>query len=282
MRFPFEVQIASLPLEVQQVHRTTWNAITDLQGAIGPLKAQIDSNKTAIDTVTDTVNESSSSETVITTTSSIGTLNNQSGVTAYSTTQADYGAAVLFNDASAIAVTLTTAPVIQLPWFAWIFNEGVGLVTATPATGTISYPGNLGAGSMPVPSGAAAYIEFDGTNFYAILVSGLSGSGVTGYIPKWTSSTAIGDSHIDDGVTTAGTVTSSEPVNVTGDITTSGLYHSFVYSAAGTPLPSAATAGAGARGFVSDATTNVYGTAYTSGGTITAPVYSDGTNWYMG
>ena len=71
-------------------------------------------------------------------------------------------------------------------------------------------------------------------------------------------------------------------LDVGGDINTSGLYHSFVYSAAGTPLPSASAAGAGARAFVSDATANVYGTNYASGGSITAPVYSDGTNWNMG
>ena len=54
-----------------------------------------------------------------------------------------------------------------------------------------------------------------------------------------------------------------------------------VYSVAGTPLPAAATVGV-ARAFVSDASANVYGTAYSGSGGITAPVYSDGTNWYMG
>ena len=54
-----------------------------------------------------------------------------------------------------------------------------------------------------------------------------------------------------------------------------------LYSAAGTPLP-AVTGLAGARAFVSDATANVYGTAYVSGGAITAPVWCDGTAWNMG
>ena len=47
------------------------------------------------------------------------------------------------------------------------------------------------------------------------------------------------------------------------------------------PLPPAATVGV-ARAFVSDASANVYGTAYSGSGGITAPVYSDGTSWYMG
>lgn len=112
--------------------------------------------------------------------------------------------------------------------------------------------------------------------------SGSSGSGTTGFVPRWSSSTVIGNSHIDDGITSAGQVTVSEPLNVIGDIKSSTLYHSFVYSVAGAPLPSAATAGVGARGFVSDATVNTFGTAYTGGGSDNVPVYSDGTSWYIG
>jgi hypothetical protein len=55
-----------------------------------------------------------------------------------------------------------------------------------------------------------------------------------------------------------------------------------VYSAAGTPIVAAATAGVGARAFVSDATANTFGTAYTSGGTNKVPVWSDGTSWFIG
>ena len=55
-----------------------------------------------------------------------------------------------------------------------------------------------------------------------------------------------------------------------------------VYSAAGTPLPAAASTPVGARAMVSDATANVYGTAYASGGSIVAPVYCDGSAWNMG
>ena len=55
-----------------------------------------------------------------------------------------------------------------------------------------------------------------------------------------------------------------------------------VYSVAGTPLPSASTAGMGARAFVSDATAATFGTAYTGSGSNKVPVYSDGTAWYIG
>lgn len=47
----------------------------------------------------------------------------------------------------------------------------------------------------------------------------LTGSGTLGYIPAWTGTTSFGNSHMDDGVTTANTVTSTEPLHVTGQPT---------------------------------------------------------------
>ena len=47
-------------------------------------------------------------------------------------------------------------------------------------------------------------------------------------------------------------------------------------------LPSAATAGVGARSFVSDALTPVFGSAVTGGGAVTVPVYSTGSAWNVG
>ena len=47
-------------------------------------------------------------------------------------------------------------------------------------------------------------------------------------------------------------------------------------------LPSAAVAGAGARSFVTDANTAVFGTAVSGSGAITVPVYSDGSAWRAG
>ena len=47
-------------------------------------------------------------------------------------------------------------------------------------------------------------------------------------------------------------------------------------------LPSAAVAGAGARSFVTDANTAVFGTAVSGSGAIAVPVYSDGSAWRVG
>lgn len=55
-----------------------------------------------------------------------------------------------------------------------------------------------------------------------------------------------------------------------------------IYSVAGTALPAAATAGIGARAFVSDATVSVFHSAYVGGGANKVPVFSDGANWLIG
>ncbi|TIW43176.1 MAG: hypothetical protein E5V72_18145 [Mesorhizobium sp.] len=47
-------------------------------------------------------------------------------------------------------------------------------------------------------------------------------------------------------------------------------------------LPAAATAGAGATMFVSDATAPSFGAAVVGGGAVTVPVYSDGAAWMVG
>jgi hypothetical protein len=47
-------------------------------------------------------------------------------------------------------------------------------------------------------------------------------------------------------------------------------------------LPSAATAGAGARAFVTDAASNQFANILANGGTYYVPVFSNGTNWYVG
>lgn len=52
------------------------------------------------------------------------------------------------------------------------------------------------------------------------------------------------------------------------------------YTVAG--LPSAATAGAGARAFVTDAVAPMFGATLTGGGSTGVPVYSDGTDWRAG
>ena len=55
-----------------------------------------------------------------------------------------------------------------------------------------------------------------------------------------------------------------------------------VYSVASTALPNAVTMGAGARAFVSDATSTTFAAAYAGSGANNVPVYSDGAVWRIG
>jgi hypothetical protein len=67
---------------------------------------------------------------------------------------------------------------------------------------------------------------------------------------------------------------------VSGNITTLGSVKTNpkLFSA----LPSAATAGAGSRSFITDANTRTFGSQVSGSAGNSVPVYSDGTNWYVG
>lgn len=140
------------------------DAITDLQQAIPYLKGSIEANTTAINTGT---TSGGGTETVVIvppqpSSNVIGMVNDQTGNTAYTTVPGDYGAFIILNDASPVAVTLATATTIQTPWFAVFINLGAGDVTITPATGNIN-----GAGSFDLATGSATSVAYDGTNFWA-------------------------------------------------------------------------------------------------------------------
>lgn len=71
-----------------------------------------------------------------------------------------------------------------------------------------------------------------------------------------------------------GTITPAVKLDVDGQIKTSAT------TVAGLPL--ATSAGAGARGFVTDATVATFGTVVAGGGANAVPVWSDGTDWRIG
>ena len=96
-------------------------------------------------------------------TSTIGTVNDQTGITSYTTTQSDYGNFIILNDASAVSITLSTlgtSPSITIPWYATFINSGSGTVTITPGSGTIN-----GTASFALLSSQVVTTVFDGTNF---------------------------------------------------------------------------------------------------------------------
>jgi hypothetical protein len=159
--------------EALQVHD---NALVALNQAIGALNSTVSalSPTTAAATST-TVVQSVSSETIVQGTSqNLGTVNDQTGNVTYATQQSDYGAFIILNDASPIAVTLSvlaSVPLITVPWYTVFLNLGAGTATLTPVSGKISYGTTIGAASMPLAGGAFAMVVFDGTNFEASALS---------------------------------------------------------------------------------------------------------------
>lgn len=89
-------------------------------------------------------------------------VNNQSGVTSYTTLLGDNNSLVLFSDASAIAVTLATQ---SPPWSTYVANIGAlgaGTITLTPFSGTIN-----GSATLTILPTYFAIVAFDGTNWFA-------------------------------------------------------------------------------------------------------------------
>lgn len=70
--------------------------------------------------------------------------------------------------------------------------------------------------------------------------------------------------------------------NILGQLSSGSTYIPAltVYTVA--TLPSAVTAGVGARAFVSDATATTFASTVAGTGANKVPVYSDGTNWKIG
>jgi hypothetical protein len=205
---PFNLPDSVHP-EVHEAFRQSALAIQDCQQAIlgpGGLLEQIKGLKnttsgaasTTVIQNTETVNPG--------TTSNVGSVNNQSGNTSYATQQSDNAAMIVLSDASPVALTLSSG--VNVPWFCIPVNQGVGLVTMTPASGTIN-----GVPSLPIPSGYFAVVAFDGANFWAAMIP----------VPAFQSLTTIGTGAA---TLTAGVLNIPTPVapsGYSGTITTAKL-----------------------------------------------------------
>lgn len=93
----------------------------------------------------------------------LGGVNDQSGNTTYTTTVADNGVLLVLDDASPIAVTLSTG--ISSPWMIFVTNIGAGTATLTPMTGTVN-----GGASLSLPFDYSAIIAYDGADFWATVI----------------------------------------------------------------------------------------------------------------
>src|SRR5271155_2460840 len=163
-RYPFISEIADQSIGVQNAHRAAFQGIQDLQQAVTALNTKVGTTSASTTTTPTTETVNSFAQTVIAASTVIGTVNNQTGVTSYTTLQSDYGAIILFNDASPIAVNLSalpTSPAVALPWFTSMINSGIGTVTITPMTGLIE-----GGATFQLHANNAITVVYDGTNYY--------------------------------------------------------------------------------------------------------------------
>lgn len=86
-----------------------------------------------------------------------GLINDQSGAASYATGPGDNGILLILNDASPVAVTLTTA---AAPFYLIVTNFGAGIATLSPSAGTIN-----GGSSLSLLQYQTVYVACDSTNW---------------------------------------------------------------------------------------------------------------------
>jgi hypothetical protein len=155
----------------------------------------------------------------------------------------------------------------------------IGLATAVITTAANVPLIQNGTSNLAIASGANVTISSAGTANVLIITS--TGANIAGTL------NATGNANLANLYHT-GTLTS------TGNITTTGSYGNIsganvitsntmvTTSTTFSGLPAAATAGAGARGFITDANTTTFASQVSGGGANALPVFSNGTNWFVG
>lgn len=155
--------------------RRVFNTLNDHDQAINTMYANGTSSTTTTIAETTTATSSSSSSTSsgvtsfngstgdITFFSNLGSVDNQTGITSYTTQTTDNGALLIINDSSAVAITLNFN--VSAPWYTTIYNMGTGTATLTPSSGNVN-----GTTSVLLYKGSFTLVFFDGANFWATLI----------------------------------------------------------------------------------------------------------------
>jgi hypothetical protein len=232
-RFPGVISDPSVPKAVSDALRMHSNALTDIYQAIPVLKQRIDA-LTGNQGNTTIFNSNSTGGGGGGSFPGLGSVNDLQGIISYTNQPTDNGALLLFGDASAVAVQLTSG--VPSPYFFMTENWGAGLVTFTPSSGTISFIGNPNATAMTLAKGYSAILVFDGTNWWAETLpmvpetfTPIAGEYLTGY----NAATGL-FSALDLPVATDSTLGIVEPDGVTIGID-SGAIYTFVTVDSGPP-----------------------------------------------
>jgi hypothetical protein len=160
-RFPHNITGLVHPA-VERAIRDTYSGLIDNMQAWTSLKPMLDSLTTQTAAATAAASTSTNTiETVLSTQfPGLGTVNDQTGRTAYTTQTGDNGAVILFDDASAVAVTLNST--VAKPYFFFVTNLGTGTATLTPTSGLIN-----GSASYALLPNDTAIITFESPDWVA-------------------------------------------------------------------------------------------------------------------
>lgn len=150
------------------------------------------------------------------------------------------------------------------------FNKTTGTMTA----GNISVTGNITTVNV------AASTQMTAPRFISNVANGTAPFTVTSTTQVANLNAALAGTVVTSAqpnITSTGTLTG---LTVSGNINTGGIVKTGSFTTSN--LPTASTAGAGARAFVTDSIFQTWGQTYTGGGSNAVPVWSDGTNWKIG
>ena len=162
-RYPAEIPDSAAHPQVKATLQSHTQSLVDLNQAVVSLKAQMGTSTPATATAAVSGGSTGSTQTVVNNTVSGGPVNDQSNVASYTTTQSDSGALLVFNSATAVAVTLNFG--VTVPWYCFVTNQGAGVVTMMPQQGTIN-----GAASQTVAMGYFSIVFFDGNDFWSCVL----------------------------------------------------------------------------------------------------------------
>lgn len=157
---PINVHLPQFDLETpdgrQAGHRYLASGIVDLNQAIAALNLR---TKSQAPSITQTIIQTGGGGGGGGGISGLGGVNDQIGVTSYTTQQSDNGAKIIVGDASPITITLSSA--VTTPWFTIIDNDSSSIASLTPGT-----PASL-IGEQEIDPGCFAIIFYDGANFWS-------------------------------------------------------------------------------------------------------------------
>ena len=167
------------------------------------------------------------------------------------------------------------------------YNTAMGYSALTTAT-TGNYNTAVGYRALNTALGANNNTAVGGD---ALLLATGADNTAVGYqagdaLTTGTNNIIIGNGADAASATTSNSITlgnsSITTMRVPGLAFTAGVRHFNFGVLTVATLPAAATAGAGARAFVSDANATTFASIVAGGGANNVPVYSDGTNWRIG